>query len=250
MADAPLIGIPTLSDHDAQGRRPPRFSNNQVYAQAVLAGGGVPVLIPLIANPDRLHVLYRHLDGLLLPGGVDIDPGLYGAPRDPATEPPDSLRDEVEVRLLHWALADEVPVLAICRGLQVLNVACGGTLWQDLGMGRPGPIEHRASAQAGDRALLAHTVTVAPGSRLAAVLETEEVAVNTMHHQGIADLGANLQPVAWAPDGLYEGLELPGAGFVLAVQWHPEELVMHQAASLRLFTAFCRTAADRAAARC
>jgi putative glutamine amidotransferase len=248
MADAPLIGIPTLSDDAAPGRRPPRFSNNQAYTQAVLAGGGVPVLIPLMADPAPLRVLYRHLDGLLLPGGVDVDPALYGAARDPATEPPDPLRNAVELRLLRWALADGLPVLAICRGLQVLNVACGGTLWQDLDTCRPGPIAHQASAQAGDRALLAHPVTLAPDSRLAAVLGAEEVAVNTLHHQGLADLGADLQPVAWAPDGLCEGLELPGAAFVLAVQWHPEELVTRQAASLRLFTAFCRAAADRAAA--
>jgi putative glutamine amidotransferase len=250
MADAPLIGIPTLTDRDAQGHHPVRFSNNTAYSTAVLAGGGIPVLLPLITDRERLRTLYTRLDGLLLPGGVDVDPALYGETALPETESPDPPRDAVELDLLRWALADDLPVLGVCRGHQVLNVALGGTLWQDLARQRPDSLDHRESARKGQRDLLTHPVELAPDSRLAALAGgAGELPVNTLHHQAIRDLGADLRPVAWSPDGLCEGLELPGRAFVLAVQWHPEELVNTQAAAWQLFAAFCAAAAARGASQ-
>lgn len=125
-------------------------------------------------------------------------------------------------------------------------MACGGTLWQDLARQRPGPIDHRESAARGERAHLAHPVQPVPGSRLAAILGRAPLPVNTLHHQGVRAIGHGLQPGAWAADGLCEGLELPDRRFVVAVQWHPEELFAQQELAHALFSAFCAAASSGA----
>ena len=154
------------------------------------------------------------LDGLLLAGGVDVDPALYGAPRHPKTEPAEHDRDRLEITLLHEALDRDLPVFAICRGLQLLNVALGGTLIQHIE-------GHRFPKQQA-----AHSIAIAPHSRLGSILQVEheeEYMVNSRHHQCVDRVASGLVVTARAPDDVVEALELPGKHFVLAVQWHPED---------------------------
>lgn len=149
-------------------------------------------------------------DGLCLAGGADVDPALYGEPRQPETEPPDRDRDRIESALLRDALDRDLPVLAICRGLQLLNVARGGTLLQH--------IEGHSLRKVRD----AHTVEIAAGSRLEAILGTREYTVNSRHHQSAGRVAPGLLVTAMAPGNVIEGLEMPDRRFVVAVQWHPE----------------------------
>lgn len=164
------------------------------------------------------------LDGLLLAGGTDVDPALYGAAREAQTDEPDRVRDRLEGALLDEAIERDLPVLAICRGLQLLNVRLGGTLRQH--------IDGHKCPKVRD----VHRIAIAPGSRLHAILETREYVVNSRHHQSADRVGKRLTATATAPDGVVESLELPGKRFVLAVQWHPEARTDGDDA--RLFEAF------------
>ncbi len=233
----PLIGI-TCATLAPQGARPLGFRQNQSYAHAVAAAGGLPVLIPLLDDEEAVRALYARLDGVLLPGGGDVNPTRYGeAPRpDCQVEGVDDRLDADELAMARWALADGKPLLGICRGQQVLNVAAGGTLYQDLAAQRAGDLRHQHPEA---RAALVHALRVEPGSQLAAALGSAETWVNSIHHQGVARLAPGLRAVAWAPDdGLVEGLEHPGHPFALAVQFHPEELVPAHPPSAALFAAF------------
>ena len=188
------------------------------YTDMVAAAGGLPVLLPPL--PGVADTLSR-LDGLVLSGGGDIDPAVYGAARDPATGAASTDRDTAELQLCQRALADGVPVLAICRGLQVVNVAFGGTLHQHL----PDFVGHDGhSPDPGGYGT--HKVSIAPGSRLEGLLGRAETAVPTHHHQAIDRLGTGLAAVAWAGDGVIEAAEPAGTGgpasLLAAVQWHPE----------------------------
>jgi putative glutamine amidotransferase len=175
-----------------------------------------------VENPASL----AGLDGLLLAGGTDVDPALYGAAREAETDEPDRARDALEAALLDEALARDLPVLGICRGLQFLNVRLGGALRQHID-GHKCPKQREV-----------HPVTIAPASRLAAILETQDYIVNSRHHQSAGRVGEGLLVTATAPDGVIEGLELPGKRFVLAVQWHPEART--DGPDLKLFEAFCK----------
>jgi putative glutamine amidotransferase len=185
------------------------------YTDMVAAAGGLPVLLPPL--PGATGVLSR-LDGLVLSGGGDIDPAVYGAERDPACGPANQDRDEAEIALARLALDSGVPMLGICRGLQVINVALGGTLFQHL----PDVLGHDGHSPE-PAGYGSHKVSVAPGSALARLLGRTEAAVPTHHHQGIDRLGAGLVPTAWADDDTIEAVELAEpASFMVAVQWHPE----------------------------
>jgi len=178
----------------------------------------------LAIDPLEDAVTLHGLDGLVLAGGNDVDPALYGEPRGPRTEEPDPLRDARESALLREAIERDLPVLAICRGLQLLNVARGGTLLQH--------VEGHSLRKVRD----AHTVEIAAGSRLEAILGTREYVVNSRHHQCAGRIAPGLLVTATAPDGVVEGLELPGRRFVVAVQWHPEART--DGPDARLFAAF------------
>jgi putative glutamine amidotransferase len=168
--------------------------------------------------PGVIEAVLPRLDGLLLAGGPDVEPARYGQVPGPHTQPPSTERDEAELRLLAGAVDGGLPVLAICRGMQLLNVARGGTLVQHL----PDVLGSAVHAPL-PGAYSAHPVRVAGGSRLAAVLRRTDVgAVPTYHHQGLAELGAGLVATAWAPDGTIEAVEDPSVPFCLGVQWHPE----------------------------
>jgi putative glutamine amidotransferase len=185
------------------------------------AGADVRELDP--ARDDPASALAA-CDGLLLTGGVDIDPARYGDATCHPTVEIDRVRDGFELALAKRALAEDVPLLAICRGAQVLNVAAGGTLIQDIPSAQPGALSHRIDLP---RNALAHDVAVAPGTRLASLLADRltagaRVPVNSRHHQSIRDLAPSLVVSATAPDGIVEAIEKPDATFCVGVQWHPE----------------------------
>jgi putative glutamine amidotransferase len=211
-----------------------------VYFQGVVAAGGVAVLLPpQPVDPDIAERVLDGLDGLVITGGKDVDPAAYGQQRHTATDQPVAVRDAWEFALLNTALKRELPVLGICRGAQVLNVALGGTLHQHL----PDVIGH-SGHRAGNAVFSQLPVRTVAGTRLAALVG-ESVDAQCYHHQAIAELGNGLVVSAWDADGVIEALELPGDHFVLAVQWHPEESLD----DLRLFSAIVEAARSYARGR-
>jgi putative glutamine amidotransferase len=239
MGALPLIGLTTSGMVDAS---PERVYTNAAYIKAIQQAGGVPVLLPPPLAGAARAALWSRLDGLILSGGGDVDPARFGQPRHPAVYDVSAARDDLELDLTGRALREGVPLLAICRGIQVLNVALGGTLHQDLASDPGSPIAH---GQRESRDQPSHAVKVLEGSRLAGVLGRLELDVNSMHHQAIKDLGRGLRAVAAAPDGIVEGAEVLHHPFALAVQWHPEELVAQDAAARNLFRAVVAAAALR-----
>ena len=234
---APLIGVSTSI---TVGTHPERAYVNSTYLHAVQQAGGVPVALPPQLSPASMRQLAAELGGLLLTGGGDIDPARFDEAPHAALYDVAPSRDSLETAVLHRVLERGLPVLAVCRGLQVLNVALGGSLHQDVGTDPGTQIPH---SQTEPRDQPTHKVKVTPGSRLAGTLGTDELEVNSMHHQAIKRLGRGLTAVAWAPDQIVEGAELDDAGrFVLGVQWHPEELVGHSEPARRLFAALVAAA--------
>lgn len=221
-ADAPRIGIPCQYDDATRtARKVPVIGQNAAYVHSVDRAGGAPILIPPGLSSDKLHRVYETLQGLLLPGGVDVDPALYGQSAHGSLSRLDKDRDQMEIALARWAFEDGMPILGICRGIQVLNVALGGTLYQDIPTQVNSAIDHRRVDRKRD--WLAHPVAVAEGARLAQVLGCTTLEVNSLHHQAVENLATTLRAVAWAPDGLIEGVERQDGAFCIAVQWHPEE---------------------------
>jgi putative glutamine amidotransferase len=237
MASAPLIGVSTSI---TLGAHPERAYVNSSYLNAVQQAGGVPVALPPQLSSASLGRLMRGLDGLLLTGGGDVDPALFGEAPHPTLYDVAPARDAVETAAIGIALDRRLPILAICRGVQVLNVALGGSLYQDVGSDPGTEIKH---SQAAPRDESTHTASVKAGSRLAETLGADAIEVNSMHHQAVKALGAGLVAVAWAPDQIVEGVELTDSSrFVLGVQWHPEELVRRSEPARRLFSALVSSA--------
>jgi putative glutamine amidotransferase len=246
----PVIGYATRSTTPDDQRTAPRFFQSQSYAQTLAAHGGAPLMIPSLADPDVLDTLYPLLDGLLLPGGPDIDPSYYGDEERHASIEVDASLDTSEAYLLRRALADDLPVLGICRGIQVLNVIAGGTLYQDLPSHWPGATLHNVSEHG--RHHTAHGIAVVPATALARILEVPARAplpVNTLHHQGVRDVAPGFAVSARGDDGLVEGIEDPARTFTLGVQCHPEELYADSPVWSNLFRAFVDAAARRRLAR-
>ncbi len=191
---------------------------SRFYVNAVQRAGGAPVILP-VTEPGEVADVLAIAHGVVLTGGGDVQPSLYGeAPKD-GTRAVNPERDAFEVELVAQTLGADLPVLAICRGMQILNVARGGTLFQDM---------HAATGMFHDEHTRwrepVHRIKVEPSSRLAAALGETELGANSVHHQGIDRLGTGLRAVAWAEDDSVEGVELPGARFAVGVQWHPEVL--------------------------
>jgi len=240
----PVIGI-TCSRISLPGGGD-RFGQNGAYVRAVTDAGGAPVLVPPDISEAALRAIYDTLDGLLLSGGVDVAPHRYGETPHPKLGDVDAGRDEVELTLARRAVADDLPVLAICRGIQLLNVALGGTLYQDIASQVPGALAH--PYQEGNRRdHIAHMVDVVSGSRLHDILWPEDgtLPVNSMHHQAVKDVAPGCVVTARAPDGVIEGLEEPTRRFVVGVQWHPEEMVENDARMRSLFAHFVAAARSR-----
>jgi putative glutamine amidotransferase len=221
---------------------PIKLALNRAYFDALEHAGATVVPIPIARDVERLRFHYELLDALLLPGGADIEPRRYGATaREDCHLYVMPELDDVELRLVEWAIIDDLPVLAICRGIQVLNVACGGTLWQDVNV-------EGATAESHDREprdSLVHGLDIDPDSMLARTVGQTHLQVNSLHHQAIRDLGPSLRAVAQSPDGLIEGIEMLGHRFVMGIQCHPEELIGKELWALSLFTALVE--ADRSA---
>jgi len=235
-----LIGlVPSAADER-------KISINQDYVEAVLRAGGTPVLFPVTADESRLSALLDGVDGLLLTGGEDVDPALYGEMKLPCCGEISARRDAMEFPLCRLALGRRMPVFAICRGLQVLSCALGGTLYQDLSEQSGTKLVHPRYEVPADPV---HPVQVLPDTLLASVTGAGTLEVNSRHHQGIRNPGRGLRISAAAPDGLAEGVELPGYPFVLGVQWHPESLSDRYPAHQALFNAFAAACAAFRASR-
>jgi putative glutamine amidotransferase len=234
----PVIGLTTYNYENKDGF--PIAALTRKYIFAVLEAGGVPVLIPSGLNAMTLDSLFGRLDGILLPGGVDISIERYGGEFHPGNDEADSDRDAIEIALLKNAAETGKPFLGICRGCQMVNVAFGGTLYTHIQDQKAGAIKHDYDSVS-ERQLLAHEVHVEGMTRLSNVLGETRLHVNSLHHQGINVIAPALRQVAYAPDGLVEAVELPGNPFGIAVQWHPEWL-LDQTVMQRLFRAFVAAA--------
>jgi putative glutamine amidotransferase len=235
----PLIGITTSTQKNKEGL--PYSFVLDAYVQSVKNAGGLPVLIPNWLERRQIEALRSRLDGILLSGGGDIDPQRFGGKAHARVYGIEPERDSLEAQLVEIAVRTDWPILGICRGIQVMNVTLGGTLYTHIQ-------DQLAGAQKHDyfpdypRSLLSHPVRVEASSRLAELLGETQVAVNSLHHQGIEHLAPVLRPLAWStPDELVEAAELPDHPFGLGVQWHPEWLQEHEPMR-RLFQAFVTAA--------
>jgi putative glutamine amidotransferase len=235
-----LIGVSTSI---TIGRRPERAYLNSAYVAAVQQAGGVPVLFVPQHDARAQDALLERIDGVLLTGGGDVDPARFGEVAHPTVSDVSPARDALEIELARRATERRLPLLAICRGIQVLNVALGGSLHQDVATFPGTPIAHTQKAP---RHKPTHAVKIEAASRLADVIGAHDLDVNSMHHQAIKDLGRGLCAVAFSPDSLIEAVELDDPSrFVFGVQWHPEELAPHQPAAQRLFAALIAAASRR-----
>ena len=230
----PIIGI-GADVHSPQGERERAFSY-LTYVEAVRRADAIPVLIP--PQPENADQLMQELDGFLLAGGEDCDPAAYNEARHPSVqETMDARRQANDLALAEAARRHEVPMLGICLGMQVMNVAAGGTLIQDIDSQHETEIQH--ASEPADRGR--HDVIVEKGTRLASVLPVLELNVNSSHHQAVRKVGKGLRVTALAPDGIVEGVEDPKHPFYLGVQWHPEDMTGESSASA-LFDAFIEAA--------
>ncbi len=237
---APIVGV-TANTIPAEGNRSAQFALSEAYVQAVIQAGGIPLIVPPAYTGSQLKSLFARLDGILFSGGSDIDPVRFAGKPHPRVYGIDAQRDEQEIELVQMAAEQGKPFLGICRGIQVVNVALGGTLYTDIDDQMRGALKHDCFPDQ-PRDYLAHSVMVTPDSRLSQVLQGQTLQVNSLHHQGVERLAPPLKAVAQAEDDLIEGVELEGHPFGLAVQWHPECLQAH-AAQRALFRAFVEAAA-------
>lgn len=205
------------------------------YLDGLGQAGGIPVIFPFTSDEEELDRLMSLCDGFLFTGGDDVSPDIYG--EEPMTDLLECCRkrDDMELIVLRKAVESDKPVLGICRGLQFINAALGGTLYQDLPTQRPSDVEHH---QTGDYDVPTHDVALVPDSPLCRYLGKTDMRVNTYHHQGIKDLADGLSVMGTAPDGLTEAFYRPASRFLWAVQWHPEFMFRTDADSREIFRAF------------
>lgn len=217
----------------------------QAYTNAILEAGGTPVLLPAGIPENGWKELFQRLDGILFPGGPDIAIERFNGIPHPAVYGVDEARDTLELGLARLAADEGKPFLGICRGIQVVNVALGGTLYTHIPDQHPNALQHEYSGEDGipARTALTHTVRIEADSHLSKILAESVLNVNSLHHQGIKLMAPTLKAVAFAPDGLVEAVEIPEHPFAIAVQWHPEWLT-DQEPIRRLFKAFVDAAGE------
>lgn len=229
-----IIGIPAGRFENKNGS--PTYQSRQVDVQAILAAGGMPVLLPAAIPLEDVPALVAQFDGFYFTGGGDLDPTLYGEQNHERVYGINSERDAFELALLREVVARDKPLLAVCRGMQTLNVACGGTLYVDILSQMPGAQKHDWWPTY-KRNKLVHDVSVTPDSFLADILGEVELRTNSLHHQSVRQVADELRAVAFASDGVVEGIEHPNKRFMVGVQWHPEWL-QDQQPMQKLYKAF------------
>ena len=238
----PLIGIPSASYEPPSTPGWPLYRYNGNYTHALAGAGGAPIAIPLDLPQDALRAIFARLDGLCLAGGDDVDPEFYSETRHERLGRVDPARDETELTLSRWALAARLPILGICRGIQVLNVAAGGSLYQDLGAQVPGALRHDYHLVDSPWERPTQSLRLAEGSRLAQIFGVCELRTNSFHHQAVKQTAPGFVDAAWSEDGIVEGIEAADQPFALGVQWHPEGMYDTDERSRRLFAAFIQAA--------
>jgi putative glutamine amidotransferase len=237
----PVIGVTTSFGKNKQGL--PTIYLLRAYVEALLESDGAPLLIPSDLTSEGLKAVYDRLDGVLFTGGGDIALHYFRGEPNPHVLEVEGERDQTEFDLLRASISSGKAFLGICRGLQVINVGLGGTLFSHISDQLPGAVQHDYSL-GHPRTYLAHRVTIESGSRLSRILGESSLPVNSLHHQGVNEIAPGLKAAGFAPDGLLEALELPDHPYGLAVQWHPEWL-RGQAATQRLFRSFVEAAANK-----
>lgn len=245
---APLIGViadhKTLAPTDRSDSARTFVGAYATYLRCLTAAGALPVVVPLELSPYALRGIFDRLDGILLTGGGDMDPTHFHEAPHPAITTVKAERDTAEILVARWAAQQDVPLLGICRGHQVVNVALEGSLFQDIPTQIPTTLKHD-SGQALPLDYVAHQVALQHDSRLAQVLGADDVATNSRHHQAVRQVGSGLRAVAHTADGVIEATESPTARFLCTVQWHPENLCNGSRATnmTPLFAAFTNAAA-------
>lgn len=232
---SPLIGVTSSNMINPKYNNPIIYTPRS-YIRALIKAGALPILIPLNIPLDSLDVLLSRLDGIVFTGGGDIETARFGGIDHEEVYDIDPQRDEIEIHLVLKASERGLPFLGICRGHQVVNVAFGGKLYTHIADQLENALRH-SYVKGEPFSKVAHSVKLAPESTLAGITGKTEFEVNSLHHQGVQVVGDGLKPVAWAPDGLVEALELPGHPFGLSMQWHPEWLP-EDPRSQSLFKAF------------
>lgn len=243
----PLIGVTAGETiNQLYPHAPAVQGQSYTYIDAVVHAGGAPFIVPLTENKEVLRRLYDQCQGILLSGGNDLDPASYGEKASDKTKDFSSKRDRQEIQLLEWALEDDKPVLAICRGMQLLNVAQDGTLYQDIPTELPDAENHNIASEKQRESRIVHQLRIKPDSKLAGTIGVNELGANAYHHQAVRTLGDKLVATAWAEDDVIEAIELPDRRFVVGVQSHPESLEAKIEPRWRkLFEAFVAASASR-----
>ena len=230
----PLIGLTPAHDMESGD-----VKARPTYMRALKAAGAIPVVMPLDASEEDLKQLSQDLDGFLFTGGPDVHPFLFGEETQAHCGNVSPARDQMEISLLPMVMELQKPILGICRGIQVLNIALGGNIWQDIPsqVTRDFPLAH---SQPFSYDMPCHTVVLTEGSLLARISESSSIEVNSMHHQAVKDLAPGLIASAYSTDYLIEALEMPDYPFFIGVQWHPEYLWEKNKEAFRLFQTFVK----------
>ena len=242
----PVIGVTpdfNAGDRREWGGKEPTYFLRARYVRAIEELGGVPVILPLIADRTARRRLLQGIDGLLLTGsGPDLNPSLYGERQRYPFPIVAERRSDFELSLIRFALRESIPTLAICGGMQAMNIACGGSLYQDIPAQVSQALQHRQIPPATQ---VSHSVSVKAGSLLSRITERSRMQVNSSHHQSVKVIGPALIASATAPDGIVEAIEHQTHRFFLGLQWHPEFLFERHVLHRRLFQAFLRAASRR-----
>lgn len=234
----PLIGLTAGEIYNRQETwSPVTYGQSYTYIDSIIRAGGIPIIIPLTTDKSVLDDICSRLDGLVLSGGNDVSPELYGAEPYEETVETSTLRDATDIHILKTMKAANKPILAICRGMQILNVEAGGTLYQHIPTDVPSAQDHKQSSHEKDITYLAHPISIEPNTKLANILGQTLIDTNTHHHQSVKDLGTGLRITARAADGIVEGIETNGDRFIIGVQSHPEALGLIRPDWGKLFTA-------------
>lgn len=223
---------------------PVTYGQSRTYSDSIISAQGVPLILPLTDDVGTLRAMYDSVNGVMIAGGNDIDPKLYGEKPHAATKDISVYRDRYETQLIRWALEDKKPILGICRGMHLVNVLCGGNLYQHIPSFFPNAEDHNSSDAAKDIEDLAHTLRIKEPSKLASILGVSTIKTNTHHHQAINRMAPNLQAVAWTNDGIIEAIESRDDSYFIGVESHPESLITKaEKRWLNLFLSFVQASA-------